>query len=201
MPVDERSTRSDERCDQHPARQAVAHCDGCSRPLCLGCAIPVRGRVLGIECLPESTDAGASGRSARPRPALTRARLLQGAAFALALFATVLPWSRFGMGASAFGAWGSTVRWALVVTLAALVGCLLWGIRQATGWPEDQPSDVVLAALGGVLALGALLAIWHPPAFTRASIGPVLAVVAGLGACAASVSCLRRAHRTSSAAV
>lgn len=201
MPVDERSTRSAERCDQHPARQAVAHCDGCGRPLCLGCAVPVRGRVLGTECLPESADAGASARPSRPRPPLTGARILQGVGFALALLATVLPWSRFGMGSGAFGAWGRTPRWALVVTIAALAGCLVWAIRQLLAGPDGRGSDVWLTGLGGLVVLATLLAVWHPPAFTRTWLGPWVALVSGLVACAASLASLGRTRRAASPAV
>jgi hypothetical protein len=201
VPVEERSTRSAERCDQHPARQAVAHCDACGRPLCLGCAVPVRGRVFGAECLPESAERGTPARAARPRPPLTGARVLQGAGFALALLATALPWSRFGMGSGAFGAWGRTPRWALVVTVAALAGCLLWAIRQLVGRPDGPASDAWLAGLGGLVILATLLSVWHPPAFTRTWLGPWTALASGVVACWASVASLRGARRHAGAAI
>src|SRR6266545_746437 len=63
VPVDEKSTKSGDRCDLHPASPSVAECQSCGRPLCLPCAVPVRGRVLGVECLeaalgPDSTVVG-----------------------------------------------------------------------------------------------------------------------------------------------
>ena len=40
-----------ERCIHHPGRPAVARCSACEEPVCMTCAVPVRGRVLGPECL------------------------------------------------------------------------------------------------------------------------------------------------------
>ena len=40
-----------ERCVHHPGRAAVARCSACEEPICLPCAVPVRGRVVGPECL------------------------------------------------------------------------------------------------------------------------------------------------------
>jgi hypothetical protein len=97
MSTDERG-RGTERCSVHGSAPSVARCDACGRAMCLSCAIPVRGRVLGTECL-----ATALGPEApvpvvhEPRPGATpRAVALAG--FAAAAAATVLPWSRFGTG-------------------------------------------------------------------------------------------------------
>ena len=53
MPTEERTTKGTERCATHPSRLTVGTCDVCGRPLCVECAVPVRGRVLGPECLSE----------------------------------------------------------------------------------------------------------------------------------------------------
>src|SRR5438034_11336569 len=39
------------RCPVHPGRPSVGICAGCRRPLCLTCAVPVRGALVGPECL------------------------------------------------------------------------------------------------------------------------------------------------------
>jgi hypothetical protein len=36
----------------HPGVVAAATCERCDRPVCISCAIPVRGAVIGAECLP-----------------------------------------------------------------------------------------------------------------------------------------------------
>ena len=193
MPSEDPRTRTAERCSRHPARSAVARCDECGRPLCLPCAIPVRGRVLGSECLPEHR-AGDQDRGADVRGlALTRERIVTGASFALALVATVVPWTRFGVGSSAFGAWVSGPRWATLSAVAAALGFGTWIVQQVRGRPL-RPLDIALTVLGGLVAAGALLAITRPPAFTRTWIGPWIALVAGVTACVASAASLTRTY-------
>ena len=194
MPADERSTRGGERCDLHPTRSAVARCDGCGRQLCLPCAVPVRGRILGVECLPEPLGQQAPP-PARTGPLLTWTNLIQGASFGLALFATALPWSRFGVGSGVFGGWGRSPTWSLLATVSALTGAIVWVARQLLRDAERRVFDVALAVLGGVVALASALAILHPPAFTRPWLGPWVGLVAGLSAGSACVVALLRARR------
>lgn len=152
----------------------------------------MRGRVLGTECLPEPLTERPSPRTRRRLP-LAGPNLLTGAAFGLALLATTLPWSRFGVGSGMFGAWGRTSTWALLAALATLIGATAWVARQVLG--DERPAfDVALAILGAIVALASALAIWHPPAFTRVWVGPWIAALAGLVACAASTAGLRRAR-------
>ena len=40
------------RCANHPSVPGVGTCEVCGRPLCVACAVPVRGRLIGPECLP-----------------------------------------------------------------------------------------------------------------------------------------------------
>lgn len=176
MPVEERSTKSLERCDQHPSRSAVARCAGCGRPMCLPCALPVRGRVLGLECVPEDLVPEPPVPEVQgPRP--SRAA---GAAIALSVLATLLPWSRFGPDAGAFGAWGGPARWALVSTAAAVIAAAIWLVARLGRIATGRTTDVVLAALGVLVVVGAALAIWHPPAFTRTWLGSWVALLGGV---------------------
>jgi len=192
--VDERSTRSAERCDQHPARSAVARCAGCDRPLCLSCAVPVRGAVLGVECLPEPL--GDEPPPVLRAPGSSPLQLTTGAAFALALVATMLPWSRFGVGSGAFGAWDQPPRWSSLAAAAAVLGCFAWGSRRLL-IPSPRWLDAAIAVFGGLIGVGATLSIWHPPAFTRAWIGPWVALVAGAVACGSAVAGRRTPRRPS----
>ena len=193
MPSEEPRTRTAERCSRHPARSAIARCDGCGRPLCLPCAVPVRGLVLGTECLP-GRSAGDQERDANGGAlalALTPERIVVGVAFALALVATVVPWTRVGVGSGVFGAWASAPRWATLSAIAAAAGCATW-IVQHVGARAPRGFDVALAVLGGLVAVGALLAITRPPAFTRTWIGPWVALAAGSTACVTSAVSARR---------
>lgn len=159
----------------------MARCASCGRPLCLTCAVPVRGRVLGAECL-----TAALGPDAVPDDAIaarepsSSSSALTGVAFALALVATFLPWSRFGIGSDAFGAWGKSIRWSLLTAVAAASGLALWIVLRAFR-PRPRPwMGLALAILGALLVLGALLAILRPPPFTRTWVGPWVAMGAGV---------------------
>lgn len=161
----------------------------CGRPLCLSCAIPVRGQVLGAECLaavlgpdgpPEEPAA-----PARPRqPGLT----LAGAGFALAVAASLLPWTRFGQGSGLFGAWGiSPFRWSSLAALAGALGLALWvGARLTSRIPERTLARL-LSAMAALAGLGSLLHLLHPPPFTHPWLGPWVALAAATAALAGSL--------------
>lgn len=193
MPAEERSTKSLERCDQHPTRAAVARCEGCGRPLCLSCAVPVRGQVLGAECLPEPFGADVP---TAPRPGSTPLQLVAGGGLVLALLGTFLPWSRSGFASGAFGAWGQPARWATLTVVAVVLGIVAWGVRRAL-LQAPRFLDPVIAVLGGLASAGALLSMWHPPAFARTWIGPWVAFAGGAIACASTIVELRTRPRAS----
>lgn len=169
----------------------MARCDGCGRPLCLTCAVPVRGRVLGPECLAEALGPNAvpdEPEAAQPRNPY---RALAGAAFALAVSSTVLPWSRFGEGASVFGAWRGAPRWSSLAVLAAVAGLVVWVFARRRRTAPN--ADSLLGFLGGIVAVAALMAIVHPPYATHSSFAPWMALATGLVASAAALAS-RREH-------
>ena len=159
-------------CATHPGRPAVARCGVCDRPLCLACAVPVRGEAIGAECL--SAVLGDDGVPAAPerahRPAAPFLALL-GALVALA--GTTLPWTRFGPGSGAFGAWSGTMRWsvgaavAAVVTAALALALVVRYLRRVVRWGWFVLLTLPAAATG----LAALLHAVNPPGFTRPWIG------------------------------
>jgi hypothetical protein len=158
--------------------------------MCLACAVPVRGRALGVECL-----ASALGPDTRvPEPVVrepgSTARTVARAAFALAVVASILPWSRFGAGAGPFGAWVAAPRWSMIAAVASVAGLL---VSFAQWWPRARSSGSDLASVvaGLLVAAGSLLAIAQPPDFTSPWLGPWVALAAGVAACLASVVALR----------
>lgn len=98
----------------------------------------------------------------------------------MCVVATALPWSRFGPGSGAFGAWRGDARWALAAAVAATVGAAIWLAERLVGrvWRSTTRS---LPGLGALIALASGMAILDPPAFTRPWIGPWLALAGGLG--------------------
>src|SRR2546423_13270757 len=109
--------KTGERCSTHPSVPAVTHCADCDRPMCLACAIPVRGGVRGAECLPD--DAAPAGEDDSPSERSRRGAALAGLGSLAALVTTLFPWTRFGTGSGALGAWG-TGRWSLLAALASV---------------------------------------------------------------------------------
>src|SRR5467141_1795536 len=110
------------RCANNPAVASVGACDMCGRPLCLACAVPVRGRVIGPECLSKVL-VDAPPLPHLPAPVPVAGSRLALAGFAMLVVASVFPWSRFGDSSRYFGAW--TPHWSLVAVVAGVLGLLL----------------------------------------------------------------------------
>ena len=174
-----------ERCQHHPTRAAVARCAGCERPLCVSCAVPVRGRVFGPECIADELgdpDLTVPPEPDRPQPAVWVAV----AGTALGLVGTIVPWTRTGAGARVFGAWVPSVRWSMVAAVAAIVlAVAVWRLAVGSG----RPAWPVIVA-GTIVAVASVLAIAFPPTFQAASWGPWIGVVGGATATAAGFAIL-----------
>lgn len=173
MPPEERATKVAERCEVHPGRVAAARCASCDRPICVRCAVPVRGRVLGPECLRD-----ALGDEAPPEPAPKRdrrptAEVVAGAAFCAAVVVTLFPWTRFATGSGFAGAWASDRRWSMLAATAAVAGLVSW----AGGRRLPRLTSRAQIALGVLGGLGAGMALVHPPPFKHASVFPAVAAV------------------------
>ena len=139
------------------------------------CAVPVRGRVLGPECLAEELGDPAITTPLEPDRALVGSWLgVAGAA--LALFATAGPWTRTGAGDRMFGAWVPSFRWSMGAAVAAaiLLPVVWWFHRHGA-----RPGATVAIVGGTAVAAASALAIAFPPTFQVASWGPWVAVVGG----------------------
>jgi hypothetical protein len=161
--------------------------------MCLACAVPVRGRVLGSECLAAELGPDAPAAKLPERDPAAGARRLVQAAFGAAVVATILPWSRFGTGSAAFGAWPAAPRWSTAAAAAALVGL---GLSLTGRWwrGSAEALDLATAVAGVLLVVASVLAIARPPAFTAPWLGPWVALAAGAVAATASLVARHRAR-------
>ena len=172
MPGDERATKSAERCEIHPLRASVGSCERCGRGLCVSCAVPVRGVVLGPECLADVLG------DAEPAPAPARRipdplALAVGIALLIAVVATFFPWTRFGSGSQLAGAWTFDGRWSFVAVSASAAALIGWVVLARHGRGVALVGIGVLAA---VAATGSVMAILNPPPFTKPALAPWIAL-------------------------
>jgi hypothetical protein len=148
------------RCSTHPTEPAVTSCAVCERGLCLVCAIPVRGRVVGSECL------GALIEDLPEQPVPSPLRRPRGDWFALAGFVVVLVASVFRWTTSAVGAGGLgeawTFHWALLAVAAGALGFVTVFVARRRHLPPNAVAGCY-AVLGALIAVGALLHAIHPP--------------------------------------
>lgn len=177
------------KCHNHAGVQAVAECDDCGIPLCVSCAIPIKGVAFGYECLPEDL------KTELPPPQPSRVRQLPlpvvGVGFAIATAAAVVPWKRYGLGSGPFGAWGVTPRWSIVAAVAALIGLGVWATCGLSRRWTSGRWVATLRALAIVVAASAILHLLRRPGFGPHSIGPWIslagAIVAVVGTRASRV--------------
>ena len=180
------------RCSDHPGEMAVARCATCERPLCLSCAIPVRGRVVGAECLSTVVEDPPPRPDPLPAPR-RRGDVLALVGFGIVLVASIFPWRRSAVSTTALGdAW--TLHWSLLGMIAAAVGlaAAIAGWRRAL---RGHLAASVYAACAILVLLGTILDIARPPTLSSVAgatpwrfviIGAVLALAgAALAASAA----------------
>jgi hypothetical protein len=168
--------------------------------MCLACSTPVRGQNFGSECLADvlGPDVGDTTNPSTARP--NRVRTFALAAFGVAVLATALPWSRFGPGSGAFGAWTRSGHWSLVAALAAIGGLVITAARLRSRL-RDPGWDVAIAGLGALVVVASLLSVLFPPAFSRPWLGAWFAVVAGAMACGTTILAARSARETSAVGI
>jgi hypothetical protein len=198
MATEGQTTSRPGRCANHPAVASVGACDVCRRELCLACAVPVRGQVIGPECLSQVlTDAPPAPNI--PVPARPGGGRLALAGFALVLVASIFPWSRFGDSSRYFGAWAP--HSSFVAVMAAALGLTL------IAFDRYRPVDPRLE-IAGVFVLGALSAVTaylhhrHPPLLSEPTMWPLIAaagaILAMAGAMLTGVAWLRSTRSSSS---
>jgi hypothetical protein len=144
----------------------------CGRPLCIACAVLVRGGLVGSECLSAVLE-DAPLPDTEPAPARTKGDRLAIAGFGFVLLLSLFPWSRFS-GSGFFGAW--TLHWSLVAVAAAAVG-LAFALVARRRWSDPRLVAPIYALLGLVVAGGAFLAHRRPPPLAEPSAATWLAII------------------------
>jgi len=189
-----RATARKGRCANHPGVAQVASCDVCGRPLCVACAVPVRGSVVGPECVGEVLpDVPEPAVPARPRSWGRRATV---AGFAIVLASTIRPWAGYGDASGSMEAW--TLHWSLLAVAASLAGLIaLFVFHRRRADPLVEAG--VALALAAAALLGTALHGYHPPPLSTAvttgwALGVVGAALAFVGACATTVRALTPAE-------
>jgi hypothetical protein len=163
------------RCATHPTAPRIGTCQVCGRPLCLTCATPVRGGLVGPECLATVLDE-------TPPPVPRDRAFRQGVGgplaiigFGLVALLSLLPWSHGRSSGSSgyFAAW--TPHWSLLAAAAGVTGLALAILVWRRPW--DPRFEVpVLAGLALVVGLASELHHRHPPLLSVSSWAPVLAI-------------------------
>jgi hypothetical protein len=160
--------------------------------MCLACTIPVRGRTLGSECLATALGTEEEVPEVLPREPGAAAGTVARAGLAVAVAASILPWSRFGPGAGPFGAWSARPDWSMVAAVAAAAGLTAALLGTALG-VRPRWRDAIGLVAGLVVAAASILAAARPPAFASPWLGPWIALLGGLIAGGGSVAALRAA--------
>jgi hypothetical protein len=171
------------RCATHPGAASVGSCDVCGRSLCVACATPVRGAIVGRECLAAVLE---DAPPADPvlNPIQPRGGKLALIGFAVVVLSSLFPWSRFGDSSRYLGAW--TPHWSLIAALAGVLGLAL------AVFVLKRPLDPRLEAapygiLGLLIVVAAAIQHRHPPILSEATHWPWVAVLGGTMAVLGSV--------------
>jgi hypothetical protein len=169
----DRAAAKSSRCVHHPVVPRVVACDVCGAQLCLACAVPVRGNVIGPECMGQVLEdsAHAVPPSAPPGP---RTDLLAVAGFGLVVLLSIVPWNHSLESSELFRAW--TLHWSLLAVLGASIGLV---VSVAT-WrhPRDLRLEAALQlGLGLLVGVAALLHFQRPPPLSSPSVAPILAMI------------------------
>ena len=129
------------RCANHPSVAMVGTCERCGRSVCSACAIPVRGTLIGPECLGAILDEAPSVTPPSLAVPATGDRVAV-AGFALVVLISMFPWSRFGDSSRYLGAW--TLHWSLAASLAGVAGLVF----ALFAWRRPPPPLLVVAVEG-----------------------------------------------------
>ena len=170
---DEQTAARPGRCANHPSVALVGPCELCGRALCIACAVPVRGRLIGPECLSTILE-DVPPRQPLPRSLQPTGDRLALAGFGLVVVLSFVPWSRFGDSSRFFGAW--TLHWSLLAAIAG-IGGLAAAVVGRYRPIDPRLETAAYSVFAVVVAAAALLHYRHPPLLSDSTIWALVAVV------------------------
>lgn len=188
-PEERTATVVADRCAAHPNRPSVGTCDSCGNGLCVACAVPVRGGIVGVECVEQVL-----GTPPQPpvRPSRSLEGRLAGTGLVIAALASVFPWTRTGVGDGVFGGWDSVPSWSFAASALAVAVVVAW---LGAGPSARRGAGTIAIGGGGLVLAAAAMAVIHPPFLTRPWLGPFVAIAGCLLAIGAAVADVRGPDR------
>lgn len=161
---------------------------------CLSCAVPVRGRVLCVECATREVGVTAPTVSPQPRRVVAATHVAAAALFAVGFLVTLAPWDRFGILTTMFSAWRSDPNsWPLIASISLLVGtlaavaALVLRTRPLTRYAAG--AYVILALVGGSATTAELVGT---PSYVVHTPAPYVILAASLAILGLGIVMLRR---------
>ncbi|HZA61193.1 MAG TPA: hypothetical protein VE754_05845 [Actinomycetota bacterium] len=184
-------TEAAARCSVHTDRDAIERCARCGRPVCLTCAIPVRGEVL---CLEDATnELEVPAVAVEPAPISRTIELAMSLLLVVALVTTLIPWHRFGILTSVLSAWqleGGV--WPPLTALSALAGATVSARQARRSARRSRRRALGATLLAGTTAVAAMAAVLAAPPYVSHSPAPFVALAASAIATVAGAVGLRR---------
>lgn len=171
----------------------MERCADCGRTACLTCAVPVRGRVLCIECATREVGIRPDAIAPEPRRLFKAGHVVAAALFGAGVLATAAPWDRFGILTTMLSAWRPENPWPLVASISLLIGLLtaLGVIARRIGRLSRYSASAytILAIVAGTATTVELL---HAPSYVIHAPAPYLILATCLAILGLGIVMLRR---------
>jgi hypothetical protein len=153
--------------------------------VCLGCAVPFRGRLLCVSCASRALGTPEPPERVVPRPGAA-AQLAVGVLLLVGLGATVPPWHRRGTLTGSFSAWNPAGHAVVFVAVVALVAATT--LAGAAAVRRSGPGAVLgVGALALASAVSTTATLVPAPDFYAFTAAPFVSLGAAVAAAAAAL--------------
>lgn len=171
----------------------MERCTACGRTACLSCAVPVRGRVLCIECATREVGVPTPAAAPEPRRLFKASHAVAAVLFGLGVLATLAPWDRFGILTTKLSAWRPENPWPLVASISLLLGVLaalaFFFRRMSRLSRYSAGAYMILALVAGTATIVELLGA---PVYVISTLAPYVILAASLAILGLGIVMIRR---------